>query len=159
MRRAHITAATACAMAVLAAGPAPALALSDCVRVVRGWNGWETQHRDLGGGRVAFAERWSAEGTYLDVIVADCATGETVRSRVREEMVKPRPAFDRTAAALAVIDRHARRSPALFGIGALAEDLSDIGEDTAVQVDTAENCACAALYPELRGDKTAFEGV
>ncbi|MEM1432185.1 MAG: hypothetical protein AAGG09_22225 [Pseudomonadota bacterium] len=153
---------TAAAMTALFLGwapPAAALALEGCVRVVKGWNGWEIRHRDLGHGRVAFAESWSAEGTYLDLIVTECDSGDTVRTRVREEMVKDRPAFNRTARGVEIVDRHARRSPALFSIDALAADLADVGEDTDVRRVPAEFCACAALYPELRGEKTAFEGV
>ncbi|MEM0936663.1 MAG: hypothetical protein AAF646_13810 [Pseudomonadota bacterium] len=145
-------------LAVHGSASAVALTLEQCTRVVRGWNGWEIQHRDLGHGRVSYRESWNAEGIYLDLIVSDCASGETVRTRVREEMVKPRPAFDRTRRGLDVIDRHARRAPALFRISVLAEDLAAVGEDTVVTVAAMESCACAALYPEHRGPKTEFEG-
>ncbi|MEL6207224.1 MAG: hypothetical protein AAFR47_18185 [Pseudomonadota bacterium] len=132
------------------------LALDDCIRVVRGWNGWEVGHRDLGAGRVAFAETWSAEGVYTDIYVSDCETGESLRTRTRQELMSEAPPFDRTRRAVEVVDRHARRHPALFGIDMLAEELSGIGEGTTTFVTPDELCACAAFYPELRGDRTPF---
>ena len=146
----------------LAAGTAQAagatVALEDCTRITRGWNGGEAGHRDLGAGRVAFGEWWSAEGVYTDLVVSDCASGESLRSRVRQENFSAALPYDRTDRAVAVVERHARRSPALFRIGALADDLGDIGEDTVIFVTDTEFCACAALYPGMRGDKTAYEG-
>ncbi|MEO1677362.1 MAG: hypothetical protein AAFU80_04295 [Pseudomonadota bacterium] len=123
---------------------------------MRGWNGWEGGHRDLGAGRVAFAETWSAEGVYTDIYVSDCETGESLRTRTRQELMSDAPPFDRTRRAVEVVDRHARRHPALFGIDMLAEELSGIGEGTATFVTPDELCACAAFYPELRGDRTPF---
>jgi len=34
--------------------------------------------------------------------------------------------------------------------------LEFIARDIAITVETTENCACAATYPTLRGEKTEF---
>ncbi|MEL6167989.1 MAG: hypothetical protein AAFR35_04815 [Pseudomonadota bacterium] len=144
----------AVAMGTLAL-PAGAVTLSDCDRTTHVSHGGEAGHRDFGAGRVAFAEWWSQEGIFTDLVVMDCATGRYLETRVREERIRDR-SFDRIDDAVDVLDRAMRTDPALFSFDRLARDLDRIGRDIVVTDADDETCACAALYPEMRGDKTPY---
>lgn len=142
---------------LLVAAPVHALELAECDRTTHISHGGESHHRDLGHGRVAYAEWWSQEGVYLDLIVADCASGEKLMTRTREERIGPRPPFDRTAKAVEILDRQMRVSPALFSFVRLADAFKGTGRDIEIANLAAEPCACAALYPDMRGQRHAFE--
>lgn len=129
--------------------PASALTLEDCTRTTHVSHGGEAGHRDIGGARVAWAEWWSQEGVYLDLHVADCDTRQQLTTRVHEENVSDRR-FDRRDRAIEIVERHARRDPALFSLEALAGDLKHTGEDIRITQMTQEVCACAAAYPDTR---------
>lgn len=148
--------ATAISLALVAPPAATALELEACDRTTHVSHGGEAGHRDLGAGRVAWAEWWSQEGVYLDYHVADCASGQALSTRVREERIKDR-VFDRSEAGLKIIDRHTRRDAALFSLRDLAADLKHTGEDITIRKMQADPCACAALYPDLQGARTPFE--
>ncbi len=83
------------AAATLAA-PVSALSLDECDRTTHISHGGETGHRDLGVGRVGYAEWWSQEGVFTDIVVADCASGKYLKTRAREERMSKRAPFDRT---------------------------------------------------------------
>ncbi len=139
------------------AAPASALTLAECDRTTHVSHGGETGHRDLGHGRVAYAEWWSQEGVFLDLIIADCGTGQALSARTREERISERPPFDRTGKALKIIEDHLAASPALFSLTRLAGALERTGKDIEVAAMTDEPCACAALYPRLQGARAPFE--
>ncbi len=139
------------------AAPAHALTLADCDRTTHISHGGETGHRDLGHGRVAYAEWWSQEGVYLDLIIADCGTGQALSTRTREERISERPPFDRTEKVLAILDAQFAVSPKLFSLIRLADVLEHIGKDIEIAAMTEDPCACAALYPGLGGDRTPYE--
>ncbi len=139
------------------AAPANALTLADCDRTTHISHGGETGHRDLGHGRVAYAEWWSQEGVYLDLIIADCGTGQALSTRTREERITERPPFDRTEKALAIIEDHLAASPALFSLPRLAKALERTGKDIEIAAMTDDPCACAALYPGLGGARAPYE--
>ncbi|MDJ0626951.1 MAG: hypothetical protein QNJ44_01725 [Rhodobacter sp.] len=146
--------------ALFAAGlavPAAALDLTDCDRTTHISHGGETGHRDLGAARVAFAEWWSQEGVYLDLVVADCSTGVALKTRTREERISPRPPFDRTDKAVRILNEQLAVSPSLFSFARLADALDGTGRDTEIAMLDAEPCACAALYPGLSGNRTPYE--
>lgn len=137
------------------ATPVAALDVAQCTRTTHVSHGGEAMHRDLGEGRVAWAQWWSQEGEFLDAYVADCANARALTTRLREANVGDR-LFDRRDAGLEIIDRHTRRDPALFSLEALAADLEHTGEDIVISDMGMEPCACASLYPEMRGAMTPF---
>ncbi|MBT8475461.1 MAG: hypothetical protein KJO78_08310, partial [Alphaproteobacteria bacterium] len=139
----------------LAAGASQALSPEACDRTIYVSHGGETAHRDLGAGRVSFIEWWSQEGVYTDFVVMDCASGVFLRTRAHEERVRDRH-FDRTDAVARIIEREVAASPALFSFDRLGRALEGTGRDIERSVSMTETCACAAFYPERRGDKTAF---
>lgn len=143
-------------LAVLAA-PASALTLAECERVTHISHGGVAAHRDLGAGRVAWVNWWSQEGVFTDITVADCKTGEFLRTRVREERMSERAPFDRTDAVRGIIETELRAAPALFSFERLRDAIHPKGKDIKVATRDTEPCACAAAYPELRGDKTPYE--
>jgi hypothetical protein len=140
---------------VALAAPAAALDLAQCTRTTHVSHGGEAMHRDLGAGRVAWAEWWSQEGVYVDAYVADCTEARALSTRLREENVRDRH-FDRRDAGLAIIDRHTRRDPALFSLAGLADELKNTGEDIRLDDMAKEPCACASLYPDMRGAMMPF---
>lgn len=150
----------ALAAITLAALPvsAGALDLPACERAIA-VHGGEKMHRDAGAGRVVYAEWWSNEGVYHDVIVADCASGAFLKTRTQEERIKDRLPFDRTGKAMGIIDRELTASPSLFSFDRLADVLDGTGRDIEIADLASEPCACAVLYPELRGPRTQFEGI
>lgn len=142
---------------MLTVGTAQALTLQDCTRTTHISHGGEADHVDLGEGRVMWRDWWSQEGTYSDYIVADCGPGEALRFRTAEEGVSDRLAFDRTTEALKIITDMEAGTRAFATLERMAEAVSREARDVMVKATTEEPCACAAAYPDLRGDKTAFD--
>ena len=149
-----MTRALAIALCILG-GAAQALTAGECDRTTHISHGGETGHRDFGGNRVGYAEWWSQEGVYTDLVVMDCGSGAYLRTRVREERVSDRH-FDRTGKAVEVIERELAGAPALFSFTRLAAALDGTGRDIELATVVDETCACAAFYPDARGDKTPF---
>lgn len=145
------------ALLAISAVPVVALTLDDCNRTIYVSHGGESDHRDLGAGRVTYVEWWSQEGVYTDVVLANCETATALTTRVREERISERAPFDVTKKALGIIETELTASPSLFSFENLADRLAGTGEDTKITMLTEEPCACAALYPELRGQMTPFE--
>ncbi len=141
---------------MLVAGPGHALTLADCKRTTHPSHGGEVRHTDLGEGRVMWTDWWSQEGTAKGFSIVECANGEMLRFRSAEENMGPRSAFDRTDDALEVLERHQSGARVFATFERIAADLEFIARDIVITTETTENCACAAAYPELRGDKTEF---
>lgn len=150
----RLFAAIACA---LWAGGASALTLAECDRTTHISHAGETAHVDYGAGRIGFAEWWSQEGVYRDLYVVDCGTGAFLKTRTEEDRMSDRLAFDRTGKVLGLIEVEMTSAPELFNFERLADRLDTVGRDIEIATLTDEPCGCAALYPELRGEKTAFE--
>jgi len=148
--------ALAISLGVLAT-PAFGLTLADCDRVTHISHGGMTGHVDFGGGRVGWADWWSQEGVFTDLTVADCDTGGFLKTRVREAFMSERSPFDRTEAVQDIIAREMATTPALFSFARLRDAIHPKGRDIRLSVLADEPCACAAVYPELRGDKTPYE--
>lgn len=148
------------ALAALAAlsVPATALELADCTRTTHPSHAGEEGHRDLGGGRVTYTEWWSQEGVYTDLVVADCRAARKLTARAQEERIGPRPPFDRTAKARAILKTQAEASPSLFSLERLAEALHPTARDIRIEPLTIEPCACAALYPGASPALAPYEG-
>jgi len=142
--------------ATLIASQASALTLADCKRTTHPSHGGEIRHTDLGQGRVMWMDWWSQEGTAKGFALVECASGEMLRLRSAEENMGRRSAFDRTDEALEVLERHQSGTRAFATFKRIAADLEFIARDIAITVETTENCACAAAYPTLRGEKTKF---
>ncbi len=145
--------------ALVLASPALALTLEACTRTTHVSHGGEAGHRDLGEGRVAYAEWWSQEGVYLDYIVADCRAGEALRVRAREERISDRTSFDRRDDVEKVLATEFRAAPSLFSFERLALALKPAGQDINIAPMLEEPCACAAAYPQHLGTRTPFKGV
>lgn len=139
------------------AAPASALSLAECPRVTHPAHAGEAGHRDFGGGLVGYAEWWSMEGVYTDVVIADCGRDVFLRTRVREERISQRVPFDRTDDAITIIDREMQVSPSLFSFERLAEAITPTGRDIEIAPLLDEPCACAAAYPQLTGQKTPYQ--
>lgn len=143
-----------CAMGV--AGAAQALALGDCMRVTHVSHGGEADHVDLGQGRVMWRDWWSQEGSSTDFVIADCEPGNVLTFRTAEENMNTRAAFDRTDDAMRVVAQHESGSRVFATLDRMAADLQKIARDVKVTTQAQENCACAALYPQMRGEKEHF---
>ncbi|MEM9498304.1 MAG: hypothetical protein AAGA28_10315 [Pseudomonadota bacterium] len=137
------------------AGAAPQL--SDCTRTTHVSHGGEDLHRDLGAGRVMWREWWSQEGTATDYVIVDCGPGLGLRFRTAEDNMSARAPFDRTNAALSIVESHERGARVFATLDRIAADLDARARDVALFELTGEPCACAALYPALRGARPAFE--
>lgn len=144
-------------MMLLGTGGADALALSDCARTTHISHGGEDMHMDLGEGRVMWRDWWSQEGTATDYTIMDCAPGEALRFRTAETNMGGRTPFDRTNDALDVVDRHETGARVFATLERIAGDLDRIARDVTRDTRSDEACACAALYGDLRGEKTKFE--
>ena len=68
-----------------------------------------------------------------------------------------RAPFDRREAVRGIIETEMRGAPALFSFERLRDAIHPKGKDIEVAVLDAEPCACAAAYPDLRGEKTPYE--
>ena len=141
---------------MLIAGTAQALTLNDCNRTTHISHGGEADHRDLGEGRGMWREWWSQEGTATAVAIVDCGPGVALTFRSQEENMGARLPFDRTEKALAILERHENGARAFATFDRIAADLDGIARDIEITTLTEEPCACAALYPDARGDKTGF---
>ena len=145
------------AAATLIATEGAAVALFDCRRITHPSHGGEYGHRDLGEGRVMWVDWWTQEGSFKGFSLVDYAPGEMLRFRSAEENIGPRPAFDRTDDARAVLDRHQSGDRVFATFERIAADLEFIARGIEITALMDETCACAAAYPELRGDKTEFK--
>lgn len=141
----------------LTASPTTALTLAECKRVTHVSHGGVAGHVDYGSGRVGWVDWWSQEGVFTDYTVADCKTGAFLRTRAREERMSERPPFDRRAAVQEIIETEMQGAPALFSFDRLRDAIHPKGKDIELAVLEAEPCACAAAYPDLRGEKTPYE--
>ncbi len=143
-------------ISMMFASPVQAFTLADCTRVTHLSHGGEAGHRDFGGGVVGWANWWSQEGVEDVILLADCGEGRVLRTVTRSENMVPGVPFDRTDRALAVIEPMLA-SPVMRGFEQIADRLTDLRLDPRLEPLTTEPCACAAAYPELRGDRPAFE--
>ena len=142
--------------AMLIAGQAHALTLADCKRTTHPSHGGEIRHVDLGEERVMWLDWWSQEGTAKGITMVECASGAALKFRMAEENMGRRSAFDRTDAALEVLERHQSGARVFATFDRIAADLEFIARDIELFTMADETCACAAAYPALRGDKTEF---
>lgn len=141
------------------ASPLAALAPEACKRTTHISHGGEVFHRDLGEGRVIWLDWWGQEGTYHELVLVECASGETLRFRTHEHNIAGTREYHNTERAWAVVqDAHegSRVFATLPRVAAAVEE-ARVAENIALTNEPIETCACAAFYPEQRGDKTAFE--
>ncbi|MEL6609905.1 MAG: hypothetical protein AAFO93_13420, partial [Pseudomonadota bacterium] len=149
--------ALAAATYVMGALPAAAIDLSACARTTHISHAGEAGHRDLGEGRVAWGDWWAQEGTSTDIMVVECASGDAVRARVAEANMSSEPAFDKTDRAISAIEQVHSGARVFATLDRVAAALDRDARRIERVTLTSEPCACAALYPEARGDKPAFE--
>lgn len=146
------------ALALLATPGLATPAIEACDRVTHPSHGGAIDHRDLGRGKVMWVDWWAQEGVFKDVWLADCRTGIALSLRTGEERINDRHVVDRTDRVIRKIAHQADEAPAFFTIERVARDVRRDGVDLLIAEYTDEFCACAAAYPEMRGDKLAFGG-
>jgi len=142
---------------MMVAGSAVGLTLADCTRTTHISHGGEADHMDLGEGRVMWRDWWSQEGTATGFAIVDCASGEALTFRTQEENMNARLPFDRTAKALRVVTDAHQGSRVFASLTQVAMKIDPIARDTRLTTLQTEPCACAALYPDMQGAKTAFD--
>lgn len=143
-------------IAILIGTQAQALMLAECTCTTHVSHGGQADHTDLGEGRVMWRDWWSQEGTATTFVLVECASGQMLTLRAAEENMGRRTAFDRTRDVWDVLDRHQSGARVFATFERIAADLENIARDVVITTSTSETCACAALYPDLRGDKTEF---
>lgn len=99
---------------------------------------------------------WSHEGTASDFFLADCDVGRALTFRTAEERMNDRSPFDRTEAALEIVELHQKGDRVFATLERIAKDLRKPARDIKIVTLDTEPCACAALYSEMRGDKVPF---
>ena len=125
----------------------------------RDWSEVEHTHSDLGEGLVGWVWSWTAEGVADDIIIADCRSGATLTARARSERMKEDIPYDRRRPAMREILRLTRpEARAFFSLEELGAALDKVRVPSELAEVTQENCACAAFYPELRGNKAPYGG-
>ncbi len=154
-RRHGFGAMTLAAALIWVGAAAQALTLADCRRITM-IHGGEARHVDLGEGRVMWIQWWSLEGTGHWLHIVDCDSGAALVTLTRSEHLREDLPFNRTVRAVEAV-QPLLASPVMRGFDQLANRLQDLNLVPERQVLTAEPCACAAAYPELRGDRPAFE--
>ena len=131
--------------------------LERCARTTHISHAGESAHRDLGMGRVIWHDWWAQEGTATDIFVVDCVSGAGLRARVAEANMTADLPFDKTDRALRSVETVHAGARAFATFDRLQEALERDARAIQRIALTAEPCACAALYPDARGDKRAFE--
>lgn len=147
---------TALLLVGLGSGALAAPALDACTRVTHVSHGGEDMHRDLGEGRVMWRNWWSQEGSAVDFMIVDCAPARALSFRTAEDNMNARLPFDRTEAALRVIASHESGARVFATLERIAADLGKTARDIEISALSAEPCACAALYGDLRGAVDKF---
>lgn len=146
----------AAGVVLLTGTQASALTLSDCTRTTHISHAGQADHADLGEGRVMWRDWWSQEGTATGFTLVECATGAALTMRAQEENMGSRTAFFRTDDVLDILDRHHSGARVFATFDRMAVDLETVARDVEQLTLTDETCACAAAYPDLRGEKTEF---
>ena len=141
----------------LVAGQAGALTLSECVRTTHISHGGEAKHRDMGEGRVAWLDWWSNEGIADRIFVVECASGEALYLLTAEERMSDRLPFRKTEKAEQILEQQHEGARVFATLSRIADAMKGTARDIELFSITEEPCACAALYADLRGDKTPFE--
>ena len=139
------------------AGTCAAVSLADCDRVTHISHGGEDMHQDLGEGRVMWRDWWSQEATSSTYVIVDCAEGRALSFLTAAENLGDQPPFDRTKAALKIVESHESGARVFATLERMAADLEDAARNVSIANMTTEPCACAALYADLRNDKEAFQ--
>lgn len=138
------------------ANSAAAIALPDCTRTTHISHGGEAFHRDMGEGRVMWLDWWSQEGSAHDIKIMECGSGEVLSFRTHEDNMNARPPFHKTEQLVKVVEDQHQGARVFATLERIAGAVSKSARDVVIKLDTRESCACAALYPELRGDKAEF---
>ncbi|MEM9851363.1 MAG: hypothetical protein AAF761_05130 [Pseudomonadota bacterium] len=133
--------------------------LSDCNRRTHISHGGQDGTRDYGSGMVGWVAWWAQEGTFKEVWLANCQSGQALSVRTAEERISNRYIPDRTLRARAALATWADTGPGFFTVDWMAQQLGTFGKDLTVRALGEEVCACAVAYPDLRGTKTPFAGL
>ena len=139
------------------AGQASALTLPECTRTTHISHGGESMHRDMGEGRVAWLDWWSQEGTAHRIYLVECASGEALHLLTAEERMNDRLPFRKTEKAERILIEQHKGARVFATLPRIAAAMKGTARDIDIFTLAEEPCACAALYADLRGDKTPFE--
>ncbi|MEL7459417.1 MAG: hypothetical protein AAFX45_14540 [Pseudomonadota bacterium] len=139
----------------LLAGQASALTLEACTRPVA-IHGEEYGHTDLTGGLVLWGQRWTNEGAADDLHMVDCQTGDALTARMMSRGMSEIIPYDRRAQAGQALQTLLAGSVAFLNLDRAQGALE--GARVPVERSTLrdEPCACAALYPDDRGNRFPF---
>ncbi len=151
------TYALALGLVMTGAGACAAVSLADCMRTTHISHGGEDMHRDLGEGRVMWRDWWSHEATASTYVIVDCAEGRALRFLTAAENLSDEPPFDRTEAALKIVERHESGARVFATLERMAADLEDEARKISIETLSTEPCACAALYADARDYREAFQ--
>ena len=156
-RRAKIAIIIAVAVAVfVAVTESDAMTLDACARPIA-THGEEYGHTDLTGGLVLWGERWSNQGFYEDIHMANCQTGEALTGRMVSQGMREAIPYDRRAQAGEALQTLLAGSVAFLNLDRAETALDSVRVPVERTVLRDEPCACAALYPEERGDRFPFQ--
>jgi hypothetical protein len=103
------------------------------------------EHRDLGNGHISYAVRFVDTGSGW-VIVSSCRSGLTLEIDYSGSGRRSVQAF---------VTRAAEASQGIT-LAAIQKHFLGLGVETGISTVKVEHCACAALYPELKGDKAEW---
>ena len=110
----------------------------------------EWGHADLGQGLVRWTWSWSNEGVADDLILADCATGQSLTARVRAQNMTESVPYDRRDRAERVLTRlTALAARPFFTFEGLRAALAEERVPATIAPLAEPACACLAFYPEL----------
>ena len=90
------------------------------------------------------------------VTILDCKTGEAIRLTEVATDGSDEPIFDRSDDIAGLLDM-AVATPASEMLAFLTQEAVERGIENETAVYDVEACGCRAFYPELRGNKAAYE--
>lgn len=108
-------------------------------------------HTNLGSGFIMYAER-SKYG--VEVKVADCFLGLTLRASTDDDDPSTFKGFQKSVERAILASAKSSKKVTL---SKLEERFSSRGIWTRLAVSKVEHCACAAFYPEAKGNKENWE--
>ncbi|MFC3179467.1 hypothetical protein [Cypionkella sinensis] len=130
----------------------PAIPISECeYSQSYGPDTYYEDHADLGGGFIMYAERSKHA---FNVLAVDCFSGATLRIDHGSDDQKANMNVQKSIEKSIV---NSARSSERVTLSALKKQFSSRGIWTELSVSNVEHCACAAFYPEAKGEKEDWE--
>lgn len=144
---------TAIIGAVLSAGTAQA-GLSECA--FEEGHHHASSHRDIGGGFVTYEQSYLGQNSgSKQHVIENCATGDRVLTVMIDHVGGGQ---DRTETVRKEFETMLR-SPDAFDPDSVRQRMRGLGAKSENSKWDRQSCACAAAYPEMRGDKETYKKV